>query len=148
MQKISRQNSPNAFGVGHADPLLPTPEEIRLGRTQLLTAELAPLSTKQVMDLIGATRANDQLRLNVPESRSSPKQDFFVLHNLMARTASSDVSSKLIALLQEPQIDLAPESANFMRASLAREHNMLELVKEMMDSMSHIHNRIIGSQEG
>lgn len=135
--------------------MLPTLEEFKAERTKLLSAEVAPLSTREVMDLIGVTRANDHLRLHVPAAanpfQNSPlgqRQDYIVLHRLLSRAQKSRASDEIIGLLQGELPQISEESVSFMRASLAREHNMLELLSDLIDSMGLIHNRIIGSQEG
>src|SRR5688572_29885892 len=81
--------------VGYAEGVGQTLEEVRLERAQVLPAEIAPLPTRQLMDLIGATRSTDHLRLNVPEAANpfqaspmGPKQDYFLLQNVMRRSKS------------------------------------------------------------
>lgn len=140
--------------VGYTEGVGQTLEEVKLERTQALPAEIAPLPTKQLMDLIGGARSTDHLRLNMPEaanpfqaSPTGPKQDYFLIQNVVRRS-KSEVSKQLVSQLQRPVRGVSEQSVSFMRASLAREHNMLELLGGLMDSMGQIHNRVVGSQEG
>jgi hypothetical protein len=140
--------------VGYAEGVGQTLEEVRLEKAQVLPAEIAPLATAQLMNLIGVTRSTDHLRLNVPEaanpfqsSPTGPKHDLFLLQNVVRRS-TSDVSKQLVNQLQRPPRGLSEQAVSFMRASLAREHNMTQLLTGLTTSMGQIHNRIVGSQEG
>ena len=140
--------------VGYSEGVGQTLEEVKLERAQVLPAEIAPLATQQLMNLIGFARSTDQLRLNVPEaanpfqsSPTGPKQDYLLLQSVVRRL-ENDVSKLLVDQLQRPPIGLSEQSVGFMRASLAREHNMLQLINGLTTSMGQIHNRIVGSQEG
>jgi hypothetical protein len=155
MQKILRQNATSTSGIGTAEPILPTPDEIRPSQTKLLNADLAPLATRELMALIGGARASEHLRLNVPQSAnpfqhspSGQKHDYFILRDLVARSKRSLETNAIVTLLEQTPVGISEEEANFMRASLAREYNMLDLVQEVVQSVGHIHTRIVGSQEG
>lgn len=144
MSKVQRQNGGLSPG-GVGSEVLPGPEELKPSHTQMLNAELAPLATREVMSLIGATRANEQLRLNVPPE---VRQDFFTLRGLIARFRRDLQSEELVAALEEVPEGISEEAANFMRASLVREDSMLALVEDVLKDAGRIYNRIVSSQEG
>lgn len=131
-----------------------SPEEFKTDSSQVLPPELSPLQSQEISDLIGSSRASDQIRLHVP-TKADPfmglngpeRQDHFLLKQVIEKGANK-IAIELVDLLQSSIEGVSDESLGFMRASLVREHNMLELLKRLTASMGYVHNQIIGNQEG
>ena len=154
MERIPSRANPPALPVSYADGAGQTLDELKPEKAQLLPAEIAPLPSRQLMSLIGTLRSTDELRLNTPEagnpfqsSPMGPKQDYLVLQKLIRRS-KNPMSKDLAMQLDRPIEGISEQSQSFMQASLAREHNMLQLLNGLMNSIGQIHNRIVGSQEG
>lgn len=153
MQRIPSKTGP-LDSNRYADNFGHTADELRPEKAVALPAEIAPLASRELHDLLGTTRGSDQIRLDVPKSASpflntqnGKKHDYFLLQSLV-RKSNSEVSKELVSQLQDKALGISPKDVGFMRASLAREHSMLELLRDLTDSMGTVHNRIVGSQEG
>lgn len=144
MQKIPRRGSSLESNAVIPESNLQTVEELKPHKGQLLNAELAPLSTRQIMDLVRAVRSNDQLRLNYSGLSQAPNH--VTLHRLMERARVED--RKIKEMLEASDSEFEPQAREFMMSALERERVMLECLKEMLESVDQIRNRTIGSQEG
>jgi|GEM_PF-3738225 len=144
MQKIPRRGVSVESNAVIPESNLQTVEELKRHKGQLLNAELAPLSTRQVMDLVRAVRSTDQLRLNYAGFSQGPNH--VALHRLMERARAQD--RKIEEVIEASSSEFAPKSSEFMMSCLGREREMLECLKEMLESVDQIRNRTIGSQEG
>lgn len=154
MERVSSKAGQLAPNTDHVESVGHTLDELKPAQTQALPAEIAPLPSRELLNFLGGSRVSEQIRLHVPEaanpfqsSPSGPKHDYFLLQRVIQRS-NSDIANAIVTRLQLPSSDLSEQSMAFMRASLAREHNMLELLKSLTDSMGRVHNRVVGSQEG
>lgn len=153
MERISGKTSQLGPQTGHTQGIGHSLDELKFEKAKALPAEIAPMPSRELSDLIGGSRACDQIRLHVPKAANpfqafphGPKSDYFLLQSVVSKT-SSQISLELVKMLTKPE-ETSDASRSFMRASLAREHSMLELIKSLSDSMGQVHHRIVGSQEG
>ncbi len=145
MQRIYRKDTlANHVPVVSPESNLQTVEELKQHKGPLLDADTAPLSSRQVMDLIKAARSTDDLRLNGPQSASRPNH--FALQRFVAKgkIAKDDDFS----ILHEARAELSEETLRFMDGALEREKEMVELITSLLATVDQIQNRVIGSQEG
>lgn len=145
MQKIPRQNVSISSPAGVPESTLQTMEELKLHKGQLLNADLAPLSTKQVMDLIRAVQSSEQLRLNYSDASQRPS--YGALHSLLSKSKDLE-SSNIEETLRTSLSEFSSESAEFMIGALNREREMLDLIQNLLGSVEQIRNKVAGSQGG
>jgi hypothetical protein len=146
MQRIHRQDTLTGRAAASApEANLQTVEELKQYKGPLLNAETAPLSSRQVMDLIRAARSTDDLRLNGPQNVTKPSH--FALQRFVSK-GSLAKQDELSVLIREASTEFSKESLQFMNAALEREKDMLELVKSLLETVDQIQNRVVGSQEG
>lgn len=145
MQKIPRRGSSLESNAVIPESNLQTVEELKQPhKGQLLNAELAPLSNRQVLDLVRAVRSTDQLRLNYSGFSQGPNHG--ALHRLVERARAED--REIQEMIEAASTEFAPESREFMISALEREREMLECMKGVLEAVDQIRNFTIGSQEG
>ncbi len=119
-----------------------------------LPASIAPLPDIKSLELISGRLYSEQLRLAVPKAANpfenspmGPRHDYRMVLGVIDR-ADNPTAKQLIALLQRPAKDISERDISHMRASVARENNMIQLLKARLSDAEQIQNHILSGQEG
>jgi hypothetical protein len=144
--------SPSGGAIGPAGI---TAEELKVhqGIVKVGKEEVAPIAQRGPVEFISPTTSSEFLRLAVPEAANpfatptGPRHDHMMIRKALQR-ASGDISKALTNALKAPPPSVKPEDADRMRASATREHNMLQLLKNLQEMQEQIYGRIIGTQQG
>ena len=147
--KIERQSVDYAHEVG--DALV---NEVKPSLENSLPASIAPLPDMKSLELISGRVHSEYLRLAVPKAANpfehspmGPRHDYHMMLAVVGRL-DNPLAKKLVGLLQRPSKDISERDISHMRASLARENNMIQLLKTRLSDADQIQSRIIGGQEG
>ena len=115
--------------------------------------EVGPIAQSGPMEFINPTRSSDGLRLAVPMAQdpfttpTGPQHDYILVQSAINRSRSNR-SADLLKMLQEPPAGFKDEVITQMRASLARENNMMKLLGQVQTMQEEVYGRILGGQEG
>ena len=145
------------WGGAHVDKMGAigvTADEMKVRTGQELPApSVGPIAQSGPMEFINPSRTSDGLRLAVPTAHdpfttpTGPKHDYVLVQSAINRSRSNR-SADLLKMLQEPPGGLKEEVVTQMRASLARENNMMKLLGEVQTMQEEVYGRILGGQEG
>jgi hypothetical protein len=142
--------SPSGGAIGPAGM---TADELKVHQgNKIERGEVAPIAQRGPVEFIQPSTSSEFLRLAVPEAANpfatptGPRHDHMMIRKALQR-AGADVSKALTNALKTP-IGVKPEDADRMRASATREHNMLQLLKNVQEMQEMIYGRIIGNQAG
>jgi hypothetical protein len=131
-----------------------TAEEMKVRTGAGLPApEVGPIAQSGPMEFINPSRSSDNLRLAVPSTENpfttptGPQHDYILVASAINRSRSNR-SAELVKMLQDPPAGFKEEVVTQMRASLARENNMMQLLDQVQDMQQEVYGRILGSQEG
>lgn len=131
-----------------------TAEEMKVRTGAGLPApEVGPIAQPGPMEFINPSRSSDNLRLAVPSTEnpfttpSGPKHDYILVASAINRSRSNR-SAELVQMLQDPPAGFKEEVVTQMRASLARENSMMQLLDQVQGMQQEVYGRILGSQEG
>ena len=131
-----------------------TAEEMKVRTGAGLPApEVGPIAQAGPMEFINPSRSSDGLRLAVPSTENpfttpmGPKHDYILVASAINRSRSNRAAD-LVKMLQDPPGGFKDEVVTQMRASLARENNMMQLLDQVQDMQQEVYGRILGSQEG
>lgn len=139
---------------GPLGPAGMTADELKIHQgLKVSKADTAPIAQRGPVEFISPTTSSEALRLAVPEAANpyatptGPRHDHMMIRKALQR-ASTDVSKALTQALKAPPAGVKPEDADRMRASATREHQMLQLLKNLQEMQEQIYGRIIGNQHG
>ena len=119
-----------------------------------MSAADAPLQDIKSKELISGRLPSEHLRLAVPSvanpfehSPLGPRHDYHMVSGVINRSDNS-AAKHLIALLQSPSRDIPERDISHMRASIARENNMIKLLQARLSDADRIHDGITRDREG
>lgn len=142
--------SPSGGAIGPAGM---TADELKVHQgNKIERGEVAPIAQRGPVEFIQPSTSSEFLRLAVPEAANpfatptGPRHDHMMIRKALQR-AGADISKALTNALKTP-VGVKPEDADRMRASATREHNMLQLLKNVQEMQEMIYGRIIGNQAG
>ena len=125
-------------------------KSISTNSKDVLPVAVSPLASSEATKLVGGGDRNlDALRLAAPESAdpSQVRPNHFGVRKAL-ETYTKPSSRELMTLLQNPPPELSKEQVGFLRASAAREEQMMRLLTDHQQNTLEIHHRLIGSQGG
>lgn len=139
---------------GPIGPAGMTADELKVHQgIKVSKADASPIAQRGPVEFISPTTSSEFLRLAVPEAANpyatptGPRHDHMMIRKALHR-GSTDISKALTQALKQPPSGVKPEDADRMRASVMREHHMLQLLKTLQEMQEQIYGRIIGTQQG
>lgn len=149
--KLVRRGLEEVLPIGEEGTPL---EEIRQEPKEVLTPDIAPLIAQKAVELVGCVRTTEEMRLNIPTALDPFEATvtglrFDAVHaNEVVERFSNEKARAIADALQVPVEGISDRKTLHMRASLAREHNMIALLKDWLLMVEEINGRMIGGQEG
>ena len=127
---------------------------VKLSLENSLPAAIAPLPVLKSLELINGRLSSEYMRLGVPihanpfaSSPMGPHHDYHMIAAVVGRLHDSS-AKHLVALLQRPFKNISEQDNSHMRASLARENNMLNLLKARLSDADRIQEGITHDRDG
>lgn len=129
-----------------------TSEEVKINQgIEVSTPDIAPIAQRGPVEFISPTSSSENLRLAVPVAANpfatptGPKHDHMLIRNALGR-AQNDTTKTLMGILREPGSSIDKKDVGRMRAWVAREHEMLGVLKELQEMQRYIYGHLIGNQ--
>jgi len=129
-----------------------TSEEVKINQgVAVSTPDVAPIAQRGPVEFISPSGSSENLRLAVPAAANpfatptGPKHDHMLIRNALGRS-KSDTTKTLMGLLRDPASNLDKKDVGRMRAWVAREHEMLGVLKDLQEMQRDVYGRLIGNQ--
>ena len=128
-----------------------TADELKIQQIKPGSPSIAPIAQRAPVEFLTPSTSSEDLRLTVPTAANpyatplGPRHDHVMIRKAMARLGG-DIGRMITTALKAYPAGNA--DGDKMRASLAREHKMFEVLEPLQQMTEEIYAQMIGNQQG